>query len=393
VSEVGAMISSSLARYAVLAASAVLLLGSTVSRSHPVKTAPPVKAPRSFELYSVAFASPAHGWVGGNGMIFATVDGGAHWKQQFTGHLNVYAMTFIDEQRGWAAGMDPIWGTGVLLGTGDGGAHWNRLGEPPHPIRSLSFVDGSNGIGIAGGSLVRFAPAEWGTPPFIGGRIVATHDGGHTWSVIETPQAADSACLSDSSHGWTGNQGSVQRSIDGGATWHHVLAAGVDPYRTWSARVACASPQVIWALFETTDAISGAQGRPFIVYRSADAGEHWAPVLLNTGASAAYRGIQAAAAPTVDAAPFAVSGPSHALFLGFTAPNVTQGNGISALVTNDGGGSWQPQRTVPAFSPTSAVAISAPSATRAWVVGTVQGRGRIFTTADGGRSWTEQFIR
>lgn len=356
---------------------------------HVAKFAPS----RPLELYSVAFVSPLFGWVGGNGAIYNTRDGGSTWRRQFSGHVNVYSVDFVDALHGWAAGMDPIWGTGVLLGTTDGGNHWSKLGEPPHPLRALDFADAANGISIAGGSLARLTVGEWGTQPFIGGRIVLTHDGGRSWSVVDTPQSADSACMSDATLAWTGNQASVQRSRNGGRTFHYAFGAKVDPYRSWSARIACSGRQTVWALFETTNPAAGGQGRPFVLYRTSDRGATWKAVLENANASAAYSDVHAAAAPTLDAGPYAVSGSSSALVLGFSAENVARGTGVTMSATSNGGEGWVTAGSVPALGPTSPIGISAVSARQAWVVGTVNGRGRIFTTADGGQTWKEQFVR
>lgn len=372
---------------AALVACALVAIGAATPHAKP---AAPRPAPRPLELYSVAFASPSIGWVGGNGAIFVTGDGGRHWQRQYTGRVNIYALAFADAVTGWAAGMDPIWGNGVLLGTTDGGSHWKKLSEPPHPLRSMSFADASNGIGIAGGSLARLSLGEWGTQPFIGGRIVLTHDGGRSWSILDTPQAADSACMTDATHLWMGNQASVQRSIDSGAAWHYALGAAVDPYRNWSARVACADRRTIWALFETTDMIAAGQGRPFVLYRSGDGGASWSAVLYNANAANAYHNISAQAASTLDAGPFAVNGGASAFVLGFSADNMTKANGVSASATGDAGATWHAAGTVGALGATSPIGIAAVSSQRAWVVGTVNGRGRLFATADGGRTWTEQ---
>jgi len=355
-------------------------------------TKPDVAAPAP-ELLAVSFASPQNGWVAGNGVIFSTNDGGKHWSRQYSGRARLSALDFVDSRNGWAAGMDPISGTGVLLGTSDGGAHWTKLTDTPHPLRSLSFADPQDGIGISGGSLARLAIGEWGETPFIGGKIAITHDGGHSWTLLDTPQSADTTCYGDALHAWTGNQASVQRTVDGGKTWHHVLAAQVDPYRTWAARVSCSGPDAAWVAFETTDPIVAQSGRPFVLYRTTDGGATWQPVLENAGAAAAYRLVSAPAASLMALGPFGVAGQNDALLLGFRPTDIVQGSGVSAQTTADGGTAWQALNAIGGLSVMGAIAISVVDPQHVWVAGSSAHGSHLYATADGGHSWTEQFPR
>jgi len=342
-------------------------------------------------LFSGAFVNAQAGWVGGDGAIFATTDGGRHWKRQYAGHDRIDALSFVDARTGWAAGINPIRGTGVLLGTTDGGAHWNALAVPAHPLRSIDFADAHNGIGTSGGSLASLSYGDWGTLPFTGGKIALTRDGGHSWIALDTPQAADSACMGDTQHAFIAYQASVQATRDGGRTWHHVLAANIDPYRSWAARVACAGPTVAWVLFETAQATTAGQGRPYLLYRTTDGGITWQPVLENGGAQAAYRDVQAPPGRFLAPGPFGISGADFALTLGFSADNVLKNDGVTAAITTDGGSTWQQLGTIGGFSTTARLALVVLDARHAWIVGGK--RSQVYATADGGRTWTARFVR
>jgi len=342
-------------------------------------------------LFSAAFVNAQTGWVGGDGAIFSTTDGGRHWKRQYAGRDRIDALAFVDAHTGWAAGMNPVWGTGILLGTTDGGAHWHALGVPAHPLRSINFADPENGIGVSGGSLAALPYGDWGTLPFTGGKIALTRDGGRTWTVLDTPQAADSACMADAQHAFIAYQGSVQVTRDGGRTWHHVLPAKIDPYRSWAARIACAGPSVAWVSFESTQATAAAQGRPFVLYRTTDGGVTWQPVLENAAAQAAYRDVQAPAASVIVPGPFAISGADYALTLGFSEDEILKNNGATAATTTDGGASWQRLATLAGFSATARLALAVVDARHAWVVG--GSPSRVYATSDGGHTWTARSVR
>ena len=91
------------------------------------------------------FVSAGQGWAVGQDVILATADGGAHWRVQLSGALNLTAVDFVNRQDGWAAGNTS------LLATTDGGAHWKALPEPCPLIRSVHFISPSTGFAVAGG--------------------------------------------------------------------------------------------------------------------------------------------------------------------------------------------------------------------------------------------------
>lgn len=73
------------------------------------------------DFQAVAMAGE-HCWIAGSpgGFIWHSADGGATWQKQATGiSTPLAAITFLDEQRGWAAGA-----LGTILATRDGGRTW-----------------------------------------------------------------------------------------------------------------------------------------------------------------------------------------------------------------------------------------------------------------------------
>lgn len=89
-----------------------------------------------FSSNAVHFAGKSAGWVvGDNGAILATRNGGARWARQTSGtDLDLRAVDFLDERRGWIGGSRFNFSVsrnsvhGVILRTVDGGERWERVG-------------------------------------------------------------------------------------------------------------------------------------------------------------------------------------------------------------------------------------------------------------------------
>jgi photosystem II stability/assembly factor-like uncharacterized protein len=161
-----------------------------------------VPSPRT--LLGVSFPTPTSGWaVGDQGVILATTDGGATWREQASGVppmappggcdrgvggepiqsmcTNVlWDVDFVDDTTGWAVGSD-----GIVVHTRDGGATWTRQELPP--------LDSIPGLGPGPGgtdlraphweslTAVSFTDSRAGTVVGPGGTILTTADGGITW--------------------------------------------------------------------------------------------------------------------------------------------------------------------------------------------------------------------
>jgi photosystem II stability/assembly factor-like uncharacterized protein len=360
---------------------AFVLTNMSAHAASAATTAPPLV------FHAVTFVSSATGWIAGDGAIFGTTDGGRSWHRQYTGRVELTSVSFANSLDGWAAGVDPIPGTGVLLGTRDGGRTWSTLVEPRNPAREVSFADPSVGYAVAGGSPLTPENASE-RMRFFGGRIARTSDGGHAWNMLDNPMLVDTACASSTKVAWAAYQAAVLRSDDGGDTFSHVLSPQIDTKRTWFANVRCAGDSAAWAQFTSTPV--GDQ-RPFVVYRTSDAGAHWQPVLVNAKTPDAYpllKGIADGPGPWPGA--FAAVDANTAFFLG-VCPGCGSHGAVSIAGTADGGATWQPVATVPDVTVAGPIALSFADATHGWVVGTsANGTPVVEVTANGGTTWTRQ---
>ena len=338
-------------------------------------------------LRAVAFVSPTNGWVAGDGTIRATRDGGRTWQTQYSGRAQISSLYFVDGQVGWAAGIDAVAGTGVLLGTHDGGRTWTNLGEPRNPARTMSFRDARNGLAVAGGSPLSAGATER-TPPFFGGRLARTSDGGHTWHVLDAPMLVDTTCWSNSPRPWAAYQAAVLRSEDG-EVFSHVFSPHLETSRVWYASVRCSGDNVAWVQFAST---AVGEQRPWIVFRTNDGGQNWQPLLLNKKTQDAYPSYTGPAGdvPGPWPGPFAVVDANTAFFVG--ACPKCGANGVTFTATTDGGATWQPVVAIPDIMPSNPLAVSFVDSTHGWIVGaSASGRSIIATTVDGGRSWTRAY--
>ena len=177
------------------------------------------------DLNGVAFSGRSDGWIVGalgkdsdlRGLIFATADGGAHWKQQKVpaGVRVLTKVRFVDPDHGWAVGTP-----GIVLRTTNGGDTWRKVQLAPESmLLDLDFVDKSYGwvcgsIGLGGD---------------VGYR---TTDGGQTWIRENIPADAVGAVdFTDRKHGWqTGMSGIVLYTENGGETWAELPQSAPSSY-------------------------------------------------------------------------------------------------------------------------------------------------------------------
>lgn len=164
----------------------------------------------------------------------------------------------------------------------------------------------------------------------------------------------------------SGPEGTVYRTTNGGLSWKQLPSPAADSldYRT------------LWAFDEQT-AIIGSAGQPAIIYRTADAGQHWQAVYTDTTAQAFF-----------DALAFAdkknglmMSDPVYGSFL--------------LLKTTDGGKNWQPvsKENIPTAGEAEA-GFAASNSGMQWLnekealFATGGSQVRVLSTTDGGESWS-----
>jgi photosystem II stability/assembly factor-like uncharacterized protein len=212
-----------------------------------------------------------------------TVDGGRTWRQQWCSPVPLYAVEFLDRQRGFVAGgwpMEAERGPGrILLRTDDGGRSWTRIYRDRRggfrsridPFVTLRFFDGTHGWTRTGAC--KCCPSS-----LCGGTVMTTSDGGKTWRgsgvgvQLGTGTRSDALLIPSCPDGPCD---ALWRTSNAGRSWHPVAAV---PARS-IGRIYAADGDVF---LETADTA---------VYASADRGRTWrlVPALSRPGAAWAER--------------------------------------------------------------------------------------------------------
>ena len=194
--------------------------------------------------------------VGDHGIILLSDDDGANFRQARSVPVRstLTAVSFVDDKQGWAAGQ---WG--VVLMTGDGGETWQlqRIDTAvDQPLFSVYFKDKEHGWGVGLWSL-----------------MLTTSDGGKNWSAVTLPAQPGGGKagrnlfrIFTSGKGTVfvaAEQGTVLRSVDGGANWTFVNTGYKGSFWTGTA------------LKDGTLLVGGLRGT---IYRSTDDGRTWKEV-------------------------------------------------------------------------------------------------------------------
>ena len=131
------------------------------------------------DLHDVCFVDSEYGWaVGNHGTIWHTENSGEIWRAQASGvSCQLRAVHFVNRSIGWAAGGESIPLTsmtkGVLLATTDGGATWRQVGGLLLPwLNEILFADEKSGLAFGQASSL-YPSGIW-----------TTNDGGRTWSPL-----------------------------------------------------------------------------------------------------------------------------------------------------------------------------------------------------------------
>ncbi len=178
----------------------------------------------------IHFANASDGFAYGNGVAFATRDGGAHWSRLFAGATGIVAI----DGRGpvWAVEYPCAKGTqcpyGVLV-SADGGQTWTAAAALPSgfaPRVAVAF--GSAGLllssyGVGDMAVTRDLGRTWTV--LAGGCVadaisntVATPDGKEIWQYCGEPPAVQSTA---------GRADFLFVSEDGGTNWHRATSPGI----------------------------------------------------------------------------------------------------------------------------------------------------------------------
>ncbi len=286
--------------------------------------------------------------VGEGGVILASRDFGAYWIVQRAGGEDaprgLAAVAFCDDAHGWAVGSG-------ILATSDGGDTWT-VQEMPTGVAALTgvaCVDARHAwvCGRTGRHSV----------------IIATADAGATWRVQYEGAGASSdlsdVAFADSLHGWAVGDDGIVATSDGGVHWGVQKTVSAV---TSLAAVSCTDAQRVWA-----GGSYGGGADNMILLATRDGGATW-----RTRTWPRYGAVY----------DLTTLGPS----LVWTA------TGDRVMQSDDGGLTW---RRTPVFEDAEVYALAFATPALGWAVGSelpADGgrRGLVLATTDGGRHWARQ---
>lgn len=163
-------------------------------------------------LVDVVFADARHGWLVGSFVIWSTTDGGVTWKvRQRRDRVVFTGATASDRDNVWVVGWTTQNGSPLVLASRNGGSSWSRQPvDVPKPKTGDLQLEQATCAG----------PQELWLTCKAG--VIATADGGATWSLQEVPGGA--ACFAiaaaDADHVLATTHGQpILVTADAGATW------------------------------------------------------------------------------------------------------------------------------------------------------------------------------
>lgn len=320
-------------------------------------------------LSSLHFVNSQDGWIGGQGVILATSNGGASWHRQYLGTGNVTGFSFLSPTLGFAA-------TSAGLLKTDNGKTWTRVDA--QSLYRVQFFSASEGFALEGQS--QSYPATHS--------LVATSDGGKSWRLLASGAVAQ-ACFVGSRIGiatlTTGMGGTltVERTTDGGVNWSTALSIqGAVP-----VQLQCTQDGGAWLVAAGWASMSQ---QSYSVFRSADAGASWNVVIAVSTAGAGP-----APGKTAGAAAGPGSSPGPIVALDRTTAIMTGtceacGDGTAGFsTTTDGGATWSPVTQPIPLQPSAPSTLDMLTAQAGWLLASPgPGRGQeIRETTDGGAVW------
>lgn len=353
----------------------------------------PSGEPSVFELAGIQRVSRTAGYaIGSAGSGFAlarTLDDGATWKRITVPVRRVSEVRFITADAGWAIGFA---GRGaqigcqqaspappcrsVVLRTDDGGATWTETLSVPfgesggEMLRSLQAVDAANAWVVVG---------DQTCPALCGNELRGTSDGGKSWRTLYqgnigairfvSPRRGWIAAYGPGGISYGADGGNLLATADGGVSWS--LALKGQPIIAIEA-----FDQRVWALAVDSAYCSSSSCEKYELFSSADSGSTWETFGNPKNAIAAPCGGGHLAGPVFASAS-----------RGWFGLNEGAGGavGIGSIVASDDDGvTWRCAR------PEAEVALlSAADAEHLWAVDTGRGRHpiQLLGSDDGGKTW------
>jgi photosystem II stability/assembly factor-like uncharacterized protein len=218
----------------------------------------PQENPYQQDLQGVTFIDELRGWAVGidnnfperTGYLLATTDGGQNWTLQRTAvDSSLGDIVFVDTNTGWAVGSG-----GYVIHTTDGGLSWTKQNTGvTEDLWGVTFVDTDTGWVVGRDGI-----------------ILRTTNGGTTWEIqFSQPDKIFSAVtFVDTRHGWVvGNAATILHTSNGGETWVSQNAPVYVDFRD------------VYFSDANTGWIVGAQGT---ILHTTDSGNTWTALTTDT---------------------------------------------------------------------------------------------------------------
>jgi len=327
-----------------------------------------------------------------NGGVWKTRDAGRTWQPIFDGQptqsVGAIAIAPSDPNIIYVASGEGLRRPDLSVGNGiyrsaDGGRTWTHGG----------LIDGQQipEVAVDPRDPNRLFAAVLGHPygPNEERGIYRSRDGGVTWERVlyKDADTGGSAVALDPAHPdvvyaalwqsrlgpwedkneFEGTNGGLFKSTDGGTTWKRLGGGLPDNLTQINFSIAASAPQRIYAVAGTTEPGEYSSAAGLGVYRSDDAGEHWARITTDPRASLRIGG-----------------GDLTVLRADPTNADVVYSMGLVTMRSVDGGKTWTPLRGAPGGDDYQNMWIS-PSDSR--VLALVADQGAVITV-NGGESWS-----
>ena len=214
----------------------------------------------------VHFINNNIGWIGGDGYILKTIDGGKSWKETIIDSVDSTTtwrydhIFFINDQIGWITGLYGggwVPAIGILLKTIDGGETWKKISGCGSGSEDLYFINPDTGWAIfrfydweLGGSASFFKTVDGGVNweeqsgieeyvntlffisdslGWVGGQGIFRTQDGKTWETILDSISCEKIYFEDAAYGWALlENGSIIYTNDGGDIWEEQEYSGQD---------------------------------------------------------------------------------------------------------------------------------------------------------------------
>ena len=312
------------------------------------------------------------GWVGGNGWVAKTINGGKSWSVVYQGNGTVQQIFALNHSDVWVT-LNQGANVSKLLHSGDGGQHWNVVGTTPNNA-FLHFT--SKTIALSGNYL--------------------SQNGGRTWNQLSLPNnTVGHAYFHDEQNGWVVTQSNnifyVKRTLDGGKSWKTVMTRSLVSSSLDSAKIRSAGTQDAWIELIGD---SGMTQTSYSVFHTTDGGKSWRTVIANSTAGGGPAPGFSQFKNNVpsnkgsDPGPLYVVNPQVA-FMGGSCPACDYPNSIGW--TRDAGKTWVNSNvTLEGFG--DAFLAFADANHGWWITTDYEKPSRMYATSDGGIHWNQVYI-